>query len=220
MNTSKSIIMIAGLALAGSASAQTYSEFYGVALPDDDPTGVSVTLNVPDSITIADLNVGLGITHTWQGDLIVELTSPSGTTVGLLHRAGDGTQFNGGAGGGFGFSNDNFGDAANDTLFYLDDSAAEAYDAAAPNGYGNLSTTGGIDNVTGSWLPFDAGGITSLADFNGENAQGDWTLFISDNAGGDLGTFDTLSLEFTAVPAPASLALLGLGGLATARRRR
>ena len=220
MNTSKSIIMVAGLALAGSASAQTYSDFFGVAIPDSDPAGVSVTLNVPDSISISDINVGLGITHTWQGDLIVELTSPSGTTVGLLNRAGDGTQFNGGSGVGFGFSTDNFGDAASDTLFYLDDSAAEAYDAAAPNGYGNMSPVGGIDNVTGSWLPFNAAGITHLSDFNGENAQGDWTLFISDNAGGDLGTFDTLSLEITGVPAPASLALLGLGGLATTRRRR
>ncbi|HED54817.1 MAG TPA: PEP-CTERM sorting domain-containing protein [Phycisphaerales bacterium] len=52
------------------------------------------------------------------------------------------------------------------------------------------------------------------------DAAGNWSIFITDNAGGDTGTVETISLEFTAVPAPASLALLGLGGLAATRRRR
>ncbi len=49
---------------------------------------------------------------------------------------------------------------------------------------------------------------------------GEWSLFISDNAGGDTGTVRGWSITFNNVPAPGSLALLGLGGIVAGRRRR
>lgn len=215
MNMTKNIVLVAGLALAGSASAQTYTgTFNSAPIPDSDPAGAKFVVNVPDSFSIADLNVGLGITHTWQGDLVITIEH-NGTTVDLLNRAGDGT------GGGFGFSADNLGDAASGALFYLDDEGASAYDTGAPTGYGDGTVVDpGIDNVTGNWKPFGAAGISALSAFDGMDAAGNWSIFITDNAGGDTGTVETISLEFTAVPAPASLALLGLGGLAATRRRR
>lgn len=45
---------------------------------------VTSTLNIPAGVTIADLNVTLGITHTWINDLTATLTSPSGTAVTLF----------------------------------------------------------------------------------------------------------------------------------------
>jgi hypothetical protein len=54
--------------------------------------------------------------------------------------------------------------------------------------------------------------------FNGENAAGTWTLFLSDRAASDVGTLEAWSIQFT--PEPATLSLLALGGLLLARRRR
>ena len=42
------------------------------------------TFNVTNSAIISDLNVAVNITHTWVGDLTLQLTSPAGTLVTLL----------------------------------------------------------------------------------------------------------------------------------------
>jgi hypothetical protein len=49
-----------------------------------------------------------------------------------------------------------------------------------------------------------------------------WTLTIVDRAGGDTGSISGWSAEgtYTAVPEPASMAVLGLGAAALIRRRR
>ena len=55
---------------------------------------VTSTLNVPDSITIADVNVKVNINHTWDSDLAVDITSPLGTTRTLFNAVGnDGDNF-------------------------------------------------------------------------------------------------------------------------------
>ncbi len=58
------------------------------AIPDSNPAGVVSTLNVPTSMTISDVNATVNINHTWDGDLILSLISPSGTTVTLANRRG------------------------------------------------------------------------------------------------------------------------------------
>ncbi len=108
------------------------------AIPDNDPTGVSLTIPViaASSGTVADVLVGLNLRHTYRGDLRVTLTSPAGTTV-VLH---DGTG----------------GSAVNlVTIFDVPTPSAQSLDA-----------------------------------FNGEVlvAGGVWTLNVSDNGGGDVGT--------------------------------
>jgi len=57
-----------------------------IAIPD--PGTVSSSINVPDGFTIDDVNVSLDITHTWDGDLDVYLTSPQGTRVELFTDVG------------------------------------------------------------------------------------------------------------------------------------
>lgn len=120
-------------------------------IPDADPAGVSNTQSVPDSGEIVDVDVDLLIEHTWQGDLIVDI-SHNGVTVPLLYRAGDSQS------GGFGFSADNYGDPLNGEKFILDDEAMDPYDSASPNGIGNVADPG-FDNVTGNWLPYGANGL-------------------------------------------------------------
>ena len=41
------------------------------------------TLTVPDSVVITDVNVGINLTHTWDGDLDIFIISPLGTIVEL-----------------------------------------------------------------------------------------------------------------------------------------
>ena len=58
-------------------------------IPDGVSTGTTSTLSVPDAGTIKDVNVRIGsLTHTWVGDLRIDLTSPGGTTVNLVNRPG------------------------------------------------------------------------------------------------------------------------------------
>ncbi|HVK11027.1 MAG TPA: S8 family serine peptidase, partial [Gemmataceae bacterium] len=49
------------------------------AIPDNDPTGVTSTVNVPQNISVEHVEVVFNATHTYRGDLRIVLTSPSGT---------------------------------------------------------------------------------------------------------------------------------------------
>ena len=57
-------------------------------IPDNNATGVTSTLNVPVNQPVSDITVDINLTHTWIGDLIVELVSPAGTRVRLHNRTG------------------------------------------------------------------------------------------------------------------------------------
>jgi subtilisin-like proprotein convertase family protein len=59
-----------------------------LSIPDNDATGVSSTVEVTMSGEVTSVRAFVDITHTYQGDLRVQLTSPSGTTVILHDRSG------------------------------------------------------------------------------------------------------------------------------------
>jgi extracellular elastinolytic metalloproteinase len=59
-----------------------------LAIPDDDPAGVSHQLTVSQAGGIARLSVSLDIQHTWIGDLVVSLEAPGGATALLHNRSG------------------------------------------------------------------------------------------------------------------------------------
>ena len=56
---------------------------------------VTSTLSIGDSFLITDVNVIIGsLTHTWDGDLEISITSPFGTVVTLSdNRGGSGDNF-------------------------------------------------------------------------------------------------------------------------------
>ncbi|MCP4800453.1 MAG: hypothetical protein GY893_10945, partial [bacterium] len=119
-----------------------------LAIPDADPAGISdiMTLSLSDA-TVANVEVYVDVTHTWQGDLLMNLTSPEGTTVVLHNRTG-----------------------------------------------------GSDDNILG-WYPEELTPEGDLGMFAGEMLSGDWTLFISDNAGADTGSLNEwcLNIEYGGV---------------------
>jgi subtilisin-like proprotein convertase family protein len=57
----------------------------GVDIPDDDPEGIERILVADTSGQVKDISVSVDITHTYIGDLVIKLVSPSGKTVDL-HR--------------------------------------------------------------------------------------------------------------------------------------
>ncbi|MDP7030408.1 MAG: proprotein convertase P-domain-containing protein [Phycisphaerales bacterium] len=64
---------------------------YDTPIPITDNTEITSTLDVNDAYCIGDIDVELDVTHTYIGDLIIDLEAPSGVTVRLHDRSGGGT---------------------------------------------------------------------------------------------------------------------------------
>lgn len=70
--------------------AQEFCSQPGVAIPDNDPAGVADVIDVAvgTNYAVSGVEVFVDVTHTWQGDLLVTLTSPGGESVVLHNRTG------------------------------------------------------------------------------------------------------------------------------------
>lgn len=81
---------------AGGALTQNVTRTYGtgtISVAINDLSTAVSTLTVTDDVRISDLNAAVTLTHTWDSDLIVTLTSPTvngvaGRTVTLFNRRG------------------------------------------------------------------------------------------------------------------------------------
>ncbi|HET7794627.1 MAG TPA: M6 family metalloprotease domain-containing protein [Rhizobacter sp.] len=60
------------------------------AIPDNNPTGVSSVIAIGRAGTVGQLKVAVDITHTYIGDLRIELASPGGRSVVLHSQLGGG----------------------------------------------------------------------------------------------------------------------------------
>ncbi len=153
-------------------STTVYDAVVNQALPDNNPAGVSSTINVPDNFNVQDLDVDLTVNHTWVGDLCVTLTHGA-TTINLIQRPGAAGACHQGTP--FGCGEDNYNN------IILDDEGSVAIESACTL---NLTSPP-------NYIPNEA-----LSAFDGQNASGDWTITVSDNASADLGTFVSWSLHF------------------------
>jgi subtilisin-like proprotein convertase family protein len=155
-----------------------------VPIPDANLNGVSIPLVVSGVGLVKNLRfrfdgsscsnaVGattVGLDHSWVGDLVVTLRSPQGTTITLMNR------MNGGIGAGL-------NDGNNFCNTVLGDSAtASIQDVLAPGA-----------PFTGTFKP-----ANPLAAFDGQVADGTWTLTVSDVASIDTGNVRAFSLVFGA----------------------
>jgi subtilisin-like proprotein convertase family protein len=59
-------------------------------IPDDDPLGVTDTIQIKEEGVLSDIEVALDVSHTFIRDLRIELTAPSGHSVFLHNRQGGG----------------------------------------------------------------------------------------------------------------------------------
>ncbi|WP_234028698.1 proprotein convertase P-domain-containing protein [Pseudoblastomonas halimionae] len=134
------------------------------------------TFNVSGTnYTIADVNLGILVTHSWRGDLRFILQSPTGTRVQMT----EGDTSNGG------ISGNNFN-------VLLDDSAGQF-----------VNTDGNANSHSTSAPPYQNTfrPRNPLSAFNGENANGVWRLEICDMyPQADDGSFRRADLYLTALP--------------------
>lgn len=152
----------------------------GIAAPYPAPIAVS---GVSGNITDVDLKIP-GLAHTFPGDLSMVLQSPAGTAVKIWALDCGGT------------------DVLNKD-FTFDDSAATVLPGNCSAG-GTFKTTTGNTAVMPAPAPAAPYG-TSLAAFNGQQANGQWKLFIFDGAGVDGGWISanpTLTFKTTDVIPP------------------
>jgi lysyl endopeptidase len=132
-----------------------------LAIPDNNPAGVFDLLTIAEGGELEDLDVQVEITHTWVGDLIVNLTHvESGTSIDLIDRPGV-------PGSTFGCSGDNIN-------ALLDDAAPQPVETQC---------AAGVPTINGTFSPNQP-----LSAVNGESLAGTWRLTVSDRAGGDTGT--------------------------------
>lgn len=122
----------------------SYGNDSPVSIPDNDDLGITSTIEVADELQVFGLTANIDVTHTWAGDIIAKLTSPSGKEVILHNKEG-----------------------------------------------------GNAQNIVKSW---------DLSDFNGDMAQGTWTLSVSDTADADTGTLNNWGMVISGLgdAAPAA----------------
>lgn len=170
-----------------------------VAIPDNAAAGVNISLPVGSVGQFTDLDFRIdgtgasadpasttvGLNHSWIGDLVIKITSPAGTTVTIMDRPGVPATASG----------CNGNNLHNLTL--NDDGGLPAIE-------GQCTAGDNSGPLTGSFSPNSA-----LSAFDGQNADGNWTINISDNAGQDTGSIRAFSLVFTTPAATQTATISG-----------
>jgi subtilisin-like proprotein convertase family protein len=90
---STAVVAIAGGATVTDVDFKLYPVFEymdspEMAIPDNTPTGIRAYIDVPLGGVMASVDCYVDITHSYKGDVIVEITSPESTTVRLHNRTG------------------------------------------------------------------------------------------------------------------------------------
>ncbi len=167
------------------------------AIPDNGPaTPRNVTFTVSGLGTGAPNNIEVSMTfnpmHTWAGDINAVLIAPNATTFTLFARTGQ-------VGANAGDSSDLSGpyifrDSAVGTNWWAEAAARGAAEALTPGSYRTtqagpqpVNTTSPVTNLTSAFS-----GVA--------NANGTWTLRLTDNAAGDTGTISAANLTITTAP--------------------
>jgi hypothetical protein len=208
-NMKKNLAIVALVAVSSVSYGQVWAGTGGL-IPDgtnttSTPGSISSTIvGVPGLTSLGAIAI-MGLSHTFAGDLVAEVSGPGGTFM-LFGRVGRAAAQSYGSPFGYG---SNF----NGTYVFQDSGGNNLWAAALAAGAGDIPG-GGYDasGING------AGAATGL--FPGAQPAGNWTLTLSDWAGLDSGSFQGWEIRGTAVPEPATMAALGIGALALLRRRR
>ncbi len=206
-----------GLALPAQSALHTSGELTAL-IPQDGVTWYSSSITVSgEASSLTDVNVLLNLTGGYNGDLYGYLVY-DGTTAVLLNRIGLTTL-------------NPFGSAGAGMNVTLSDGATDIHTAGDAVLTGMWAPDGRAISPLSSGAAFDSAlrqnGGNPLGLYDGKNPNGTWTLYFMDVVGGvEQSTLDSWSLDITAVPEPAHVALgifggvLALGGLVRRRLKK
>ncbi len=180
----RTVLAVAILCLGMSAHAQTINTYTNTTVGtindvDCALTPVTRTFTVPTSYIVSDIDLGVQLSHTYRSDLRISLKSPAGTTVNVMGNTGGSTSN----------LNDKFNDQA---AASITTHPATQLDGTTPL-YADVYQPGSSSNPNNY--------SSTLAAFNGENAQGNWTLVVCDSVAVDTGTFTRADLYIKQAPA-------------------
>jgi len=194
------LVMMVGLWVAApllqAQSIETYTFTTNRLVPDGNAAGLSDVRTLNSAIgNITGLSVGFKLTGEYNGDLYVYLRHSSGYTV-LLNRPGK---------------------TVGNPAGYADSGFNVTFQDGAANGdvhlYQNAANPAAGSPLTGNWQPDGrtndpatvtdaATRTTTLSSFNGLNAAGEWTLYVSDLQSGGTNLVTEWSLQITGAASP------------------
>ena len=189
--------LIASIATVGIASSAMADSVSNNTPGGWASTGSYSTVIVLPAVTSID-SIVVNFAHTVSSDLDISITGPGGASFDLWNNNG--------------FFN-NFGTSASNDL---------AVNLPAAYWWGQT----GIPNSTyfsGSPDPIPSGQANQIAAntwTGGALPAGNYTITMSDTVGGDGANILGWTINYTAVPTPGAMALLGLAGMVGRRRRR
>ena len=145
----------------GVVPRPNYCTTPNVAIPNNNPVGVTTSVTVTDVGAIADVDLFLRINHTAVRDLIVTLRHvETGTSVTVIDLPG--------------IPATSTGCTGNNILATLDDEAASPVEDQC---------AGSAPTINGIFIPNNL-----LSAFDGESVTGTWELNVSDNRTSNTGT--------------------------------
>ncbi len=175
--SSSQAVTVQSMTMEGGDTVVTYCSPLGnTPIPDDNSTGITSEIVVPDNYQILDLNVELSITHSYVGDLVINLNN-EGTTAGILDRPYYGSCR---------------GDNIDDNI--SDDEASDSFEEDCSNGSNAY--------VPGRSYYSLQDGDDPLEAFDGRDTQGSWFLNVQDRDNGDTGALRRWCMHFTVPEVP------------------
>ncbi len=166
------------------------------AIPDNDPNGRVVSFAVSGVIgPIASVELTADLTHTWVGDVTATLVAPSGIArLIVLGRPGTGRSSNSGDSSNLGGTY-TFSDLGRPDLW----PALLALDtnATLPAGTFRSTSRGAPGRSNAGGCPTSLRGV--FAGLTAGEANGTWTLVVTDSIASDLGSIGTTTLSLDAL---------------------
>ncbi|MFZ1743582.1 MAG: proprotein convertase P-domain-containing protein, partial [Pontixanthobacter sp.] len=181
------VFAVFALGFAQTAQAQTVTRYTNTT--DSATNGISDTatpctnpftrtFSVGTSYTVSNVKIGVLMAHTYRGDILMYLVSPTGTRIQLAQGDGAG---------------------ADHINVLFDDSAASSITGHTANDTATAATVVGAGAYPYSYQNTFSP-VAPLTGFNGQNAAGTWTLEICDRYAQDSGTFYQADLYLTSAP--------------------
>ena len=154
----------------GNASSASVNVTVNQSIPENNANGISSSFAVAGLGLLDRIEINLHVTHTWIGDLVVTLRSPSDTLSTLVNRPGRGNS-----------SQDNINFVLDSAQFWgenpngtwtinVSDRAAQdvgTFNSYSAILYGAAATTDDLYVYTNEFATFGTGARATLADTNG-----------------------------------------------------